>query len=847
MAPQNFYLFDIDDNILSLPTEVHLYVSELKKKHVEMTTEEFAKNADFIEKLELYEFRPSTSFENMSDQEGVDVEEQQLIQDIKKCIWQKPVDGKYEWQGPCWEIFKNAVDNGNPVSFVTARSHSAETIKAGMALFTEAGFLSKEINYAGVYPVNNPETKKHLSNGEEHVPVPELKTRAIREVVAQGLEKYGTTLSHNFGMSDDDQHNIEGILKAMRGLKVEHQNCRFFVVNSGLGIGPMVKTEIVQPFTAEPCTFIYDVNDIVDNDDMPKKVKPLYKNRDYVTDGKISCNAIGGAKVVMLGFDASDEGREGLLGFAVKKIDVTSKQEFWLGPKVEVDMGEAGGADDEKKELRIIQKFLWNDYMAYSGHNYTYRITPLYIGEGNQKKWGSSIEVHVKTQGNVINNEVKKDAVFFNRANSGSQGYIARFGDGPIDELSEEKNKEAYEWLSNGLIQAMKDVLNLATDKSYAIRGAVYEFSFEPLVQEFKNAHDRGVDVKICFHRHDKADDVSVATLKVMEKVGLGPIGEIKDGDFTDEDVAGLQCIPISHGPIHHNKFVMLLKDNKPYALWTGSTNWTLGALCGHSNVGHLTYNEVLLDQFHQYWNHLCHNKTPSHKKDDNEAVSPFNPDKPIGQYQSVFSPRHSLQVLFDYGAFIVNAKGPVFLTLPFGVTKEMYEFLVKETKHPKFILVDNAYGAHGKTERFLEVKKTPNNYVALGEYLKEDHGDNWHEEHLSGLNSHVKFIHTKFLLIDPLGPEPLIVTGSANFSASSTDKNDENMIVIRTNPDVAQIYVNDFMRFFEHFELRNKVNAGAPVPEFLLGDGWTKPYYKQHSEEYMKRSTFSIPSGVEE
>ena len=41
-------------------------------------------------------------------------------------------------------------------------------------------------------------------------------------------------------------------------------------------------------------------------------------------------------------------------------------------------------------------------------------------------------------------------------------------------------------------------------------------------------------------------------------------------------------------------------------------------------------------------------------------------------------------------------------------------------------------------------------------------------------------YIHTKYLLIDPLREDPLVVCGSANFSRPSQRDNDENMLVIR-------------------------------------------------------------------
>ena len=40
------------------------------------------------------------------------------------------------------------------------------------------------------------------------------------------------------------------------------------------------------------------------------------------------------------------------------------------------------------------------------------------------------------------------------------------------------------------------------------------------------------------------------------------------------------------------------------------------------------------------------------------------------------------------------------------------------------------------------------------------------------------RYIHNKFMLVDPLSDDPLVVTGSANFSRPSQRTNDENMLV---------------------------------------------------------------------
>jgi phosphatidylserine/phosphatidylglycerophosphate/cardiolipin synthase-like enzyme len=78
------------------------------------------------------------------------------------------------------------------------------------------------------------------------------------------------------------------------------------------------------------------------------------------------------------------------------------------------------------------------------------------------------------------------------------------------------------------------------------------------------------------------------------------------------------------------------------------------------------------------------------------------------------------------------------------------------------------------------------------------------------GLNHHVSYIHSKFLLFDPLGNDPIVVTGSANFSDNSTTANDENMLIIRGDKRVADIYFTEFNRLFNHYYFRAVAESTA-------------------------------------
>jgi phosphatidylserine/phosphatidylglycerophosphate/cardiolipin synthase-like enzyme len=98
-------------------------------------------------------------------------------------------------------------------------------------------------------------------------------------------------------------------------------------------------------------------------------------------------------------------------------------------------------------------------------------------------------------------------------------------------------------------------------------------------------------------------------------------------------------------------------------------------------------------------------------------------------------------------------------------------------------------------------------------------------------------------MLIDPLGDDPIVISGSANFSAASTKDNDENMLVIRGNKRVAEIYLGEFMRLYNHYAFREwvaKQPANAPKTlSHLRIDRWWQAYFDD-TERSRQRAYFS-------
>ncbi len=98
--------------------------------------------------------------------------------------------------------------------------------------------------------------------------------------------------------------------------------------------------------------------------------------------------------------------------------------------------------------------------------------------------------------------------------------------------------------------------------------------------------------------------------------------------------------------------------------------------------------------------------------------------------------------------------------------------------------------------------------------------------------------IHHKFIVIDAETPHPTIYVGSANMSNNATHNNDENLLEITGEKDLAATYLAEFFRLYEHYRFRffnatKSRRAGLP----LVADGsWAKKYFRKNSAEFRAR-----------
>ncbi|NOT37194.1 MAG: hypothetical protein HOP11_07430 [Saprospiraceae bacterium] len=560
--------------------------------------------------------------------------------------------------------------------------------------------------------------------------------------------------------------------------------------------------------------------------------------------------AVAGTNTISFAIDFRKANTKGLLGFAIERVNqFTGERKFLDGFKVFKDVikNPTPGLVVSTHKFPV-QSFVWDDFGCYHNTSYTYYFFPV-KGDPKNLKYESKIELSIRTEPLYAKGE---SDVFFNRGVASSQVYSNKFFNLAPDKMTNEEMKaKALSWLSRDLDNAiLKFIEN--TKKGESLLGCFYEFHYAPVVEAFAQAIKRGAKVQIIVDAKengdgDKEDFPRVENLNAIKEAGI-PLTKSKGIIFQRK---------ARPSAIQHNKFIVLLdKNKKAKEVWTGSTNISMGGIHGQTNVGHWIRNKSVSEKFSKYWELL--KSDPGGKKgedrstimkknekfriavEDLQANIDFNSWDQIPKgMTSVFSPRSGRSMLEMYARMFDKAESLSCITLAFGINEVFKEYLKDNTSsdHLSFMLLEKPDKKGTRSEKpFININASQNVYKSFGAAF-DDELYNWTKEittrHL-GLNVHVAFVHSKFMLIDPLGSDPIVVTGSANFSEPSTNENDENMVIIRGDKRVADIYYTEFNRLFNHYYFRSVYQLAKNGPS---NDGFSAFLYKDDTwlEKYKK------------
>jgi phosphatidylserine/phosphatidylglycerophosphate/cardiolipin synthase-like enzyme len=583
--------------------------------------------------------------------------------------------------------------------------------------------------------------------------------------------------------------------------------------------------------------------------------------------------AITGVNTVSFGIKADAKGKKGLLGFAVERFDPAADEKYLMpGFKVfKSVIPKPNPATEVTTWNHPVQSLVWDDFTAKQDHEYEYIFHPIKGKPKNLDRSEKPISIRVKTEPLFSNGKGSHD-VFFNRGVASSQAYRRKFGNKRPSEMEGADQKKALEWLTRDLQPAIERFIDSAK-KGDKLRGCFYEFRYPPVVDAIKRAIDRKVDVHLIVDgKVNERVEVDKETKKETKHPSFPRTDNLKILKETGIDKKNYTLREAKPNSIQHNKFMVLLrKGNAEDEVWTGSTNISLGGFTGQTNVGHWVRDTDIAKQFLAYWEVL--KKDPGARKGfDNSQSRKANKElhEAIGALAdvptvlekidkgtvTVFSPRSGLDVLDLYISLVDSGKSCACITLAFGINEAFKKKLIDNTglNHIIFMLLEkqDAPNPRSKTE-FVGLTAANNIYQAWGSFLN-DPVYQWAKETNTRqlqLNQHVAYIHSKFLLMDPLGNDPIVVTGSANFSKASTNDNDENMLIIRGNRRVADIYFTEFNRLFNHYYFRSvaeslKKNGDADDSNASLFLDETDKWLAKYKPKTLKTKRLNLYTGME-
>jgi phosphatidylserine/phosphatidylglycerophosphate/cardiolipin synthase-like enzyme len=557
--------------------------------------------------------------------------------------------------------------------------------------------------------------------------------------------------------------------------------------------------------------------------------------------------AVTGTNTISFAIQATETAKKGLLGFAVERSDNGGPRRRMRGFKVFKSIIPTPNAKTSVSTWdHPVQSLVWDDFTADPDSTYEFFFHPLRGTPAALDRTAAPVPITIRTEPLFTKDD---HDIFFNRGVASSQAYARQFGNKKPSQLSKAKAVRALQWLTRDLDEALLRFIQQAR-KGDTLVGCFYEFRYAPVLDALQTAIDDGVNVEII---------IDAKVNEFTDKKGKFHPSFPREDNLTAIKAAGIKKTHIierdaNPSDIQHNKFLVLLKGKKqtPSEVWTGSTNISMGGFTGQTNVGHWVKDPKVARAYKAYWDVLA-DDPGSTKQDDRstamkkkkafrtdvEALGTLPASVPsIGAgVTPVFSPRTKLAALDLYVKMADSASTAACMTLAFGISAELKQALVDNTdaSHIVFLLLEKQDTPNSRSSKpFVAINAKNNVYKAWGSFLRDPVYQWVRETNARELqfNQHVSYIHSKFLLMDPLGADPIVVTGSANFSKASTTDNDENMLIIRGNKRVSDIYFTEFNRLFNHYYFRavQESLSGQPVSDANLfldetGKEWQKKY----------------------
>jgi phosphatidylserine/phosphatidylglycerophosphate/cardiolipin synthase-like enzyme len=541
---------------------------------------------------------------------------------------------------------------------------------------------------------------------------------------------------------------------------------------------------------------------------------------------------------------------ENCRGFAVRRI-LNGKEGYLHGF---IGFSDTDKLDPANPWKFPVQRFLWWDYLVTPGDKVQYSIVPV-IGPNKDNLELDTKNASPLTAEFVVTGQATPHlAAYFNKGIVAVQWVSRGLAAAPKNSKITDPVKQPGNQLRNSLSGLLRpQILSLLADtkkNNGKIFAALYELNDPELISALT---DFGKDCSLIL-----ANGAFKSNTPPNNDENHDVRAQLK-GKITLFD----RIVELGH--FAHNKFVVFCdSDGKPQRVLTGSTNWTSSGLCTQANNGLIIDDPNVASDFLDAWNRIkaAGNDYPAAFVDGNSTAKTFQTD---GCTVTPWFVKTSAAQDLDYARKLINAakEGILFLFFNPGTFQQ---------DPPKWTLLQNILERHNSSnpsfnpdlyfcgvvnQDIAELTKPGGSKGAQADGVHDPNAaapvtlyqngveppqrlshdvlvpsnikSQFHDWEQELLRAGIVNIHSKVIVLDALGENPVVMTGSHNLGFKASNANDDNLVIIEGNAPLAAAYAINIVAIFQNYRWNSYVEAHRKDPSVWHGlvdnDQWQNSY----------------------
>jgi hypothetical protein len=538
-------------------------------------------------------------------------------------------------------------------------------------------------------------------------------------------------------------------------------------------------------------------------------------------------------------------------GFTVRRV--SPGQESYLHGFV--GFSDADKLDPNNAWKFPVQRFMWWDYSVKPGDTIQYSVVPVVGPDKDHLQLDAQNASPLTPPLQITGQRTPHVSAYFNKGVVASQWVSRALDTAPKNSKIKDLVATANNPLRNALSGLLRpQILQLLQDtkkNNGKIYAALYELNDPELIPALV-ALGQNCNLILAngaFKSNTPPENDENAAVRAQLRGQINLFDRIVSGNH-----------------FAHNKFVVFCDaTGAPQRVLTGSTNWTTSGLCTQANNGLIIDDPGVAQNFLDAWNRIkdAGNDYPQAFVDGNSASKTFVLDD--CKVTPWFVKTSAGQDL-EYARKLINSASEGILFLFFNPGAFQLDPLrwtllqnILERHNPNYPAYDpNLYvrgvvnqdipqltrpgNGNGQPPGAMDpANATPNpvtlfkdgvqpptrlsHDVLVPHNIKTEFGS-WEKELLG---ASMVNIHSKVIVLDPFGANPVVMTGSHNLGFKASNANDDNLVIIEGNAPLAAAYAINIIAIYQAYRWNSYVEAHRQDPRSWHGlvdnDQWQSSY----------------------